>query len=131
VLELKRTPATRVVATAAALDAAAWPIDALVLRVAPDEALVMPPVAVQLADPHAIVLPEGNFATAWVEAQEALDFLEQTCEWALPATRPAFAQGAVAGIPVKLWLEKERVLLVTPAPFGADLQERWLANAES
>jgi hypothetical protein len=100
-----------------------------VLRIAADEVLIMPPTAVQLVDPHAIVLPEGNFATAWVEAKTALHFLEQTCEWELPFARPAFAQGAVAGIPIKLWLEAKRVLLVTPAPFVADLQERWLANA--
>jgi len=42
----------------------------------------------------------------------ALDFLERSCEWELPRARPAFAQGMVAGLPLKLWFEPERVLLI-------------------
>ena len=126
-LELKRIPATRIVATPAALDAANWPADALVLRTAPDEVLIMPPLAdIKLADPHAIITAEGSFAGAWVPASAALAFLERACEWELPHTRPAFAQGAIAAIPTKLWLEADRVLFVIPAPYIEDFQERWL-----
>ena len=39
---------------------------------------------------------------------------------------PAFAQGAVADIPVKLWFEDDEVLIITPAPLAADLAERLL-----
>ncbi|MEZ4726271.1 MAG: hypothetical protein R3E79_03955 [Caldilineaceae bacterium] len=53
-----------------------------------------------------------------------MDFLERTCEWEPPHTRPAFAQGMVAGLPVKLWFEPERVLFVIAAPYAADLAER-------
>ena len=124
---LEQLSATRIVATPAALDAAAWPQGALVLRTAPDEALVTPVVGQDLIlphDPHAIVARETGFAAAWVAADEALEFLERSCEWELPFERPAFAQGAVAGLPLKLWLERDRVLFIVPAPFAADLEER-------
>ena len=123
--ELRPFPATRIVAAQAALDAAAWPEGALVLRLAPDEALVFLNLTeVAVADLHAIIVHEGGFRGAWVATEAALAFLERACVWELPGTRPAFAQGAVANIPVKLWLETERVLFLVPAPFAVDLQDR-------
>ena len=122
--ELKPIQATRIVATPAALDAAVWPQDALALCIAPDEALVTTTVSADIVDdPHAIVAPDAGFVGAWVGADEALEFLERCCEWEIPRERPAFAQGAVAGLPVKLWLEEERVLFLVPAPYAADLEE--------
>ncbi len=123
--EPKRIPATQIVATPAALDAAVWPQDALALRIAPDEVLVTSAVtAAILGDQHAIVVPDAGFAGAWIASDEALDFLGRSCEWQLPRERPAFAQGAVAGLPVKLWLEEDRVLFLVPAPYASDLEER-------
>ena len=124
-LKLNRIHATRIVATPAALEAARWPAKALALRLASDEMLVTAPVpADSIADPHAIVVPDASFAGGWVEAEAALDFLARACEWKLPAARPAFAQGAVAGLPLKLWLEETRVLFLVPAPYASDLEER-------
>ncbi len=126
-MNLQRMPATRIVAIPAALDATNWPVTALVLRTAADEVSIMPPPAeLKLADPHAIVAAEGSLAGAWVPANTALAFLERACEWEVPPARPAFAQGTVAGVPTKLWLEQERVLFVIPAPYIEDFQERWL-----
>lgn len=123
--ELKPIAATRIVATPAALDAVTWPQDALVLRIAPDEVLVTAAVNGDIVeDSHAIVAPDAGFVGAWVAAEEALAFLERACEWELPGERPAFAQGAVAGLPVKLWFEEDRVLFIVPAPFALDLEER-------
>ena len=123
--EIKRLPATRIVALPAALDAADWPNEALVLRFAPDEVLVSPPLAeVSLDDPHAIIIADSSYAVVWLEAAEALEFLDHTCAWELPPKRPAFAQGAVAGIPAKLWLEPDRILFIVPAPFAAEFEER-------
>ena len=119
--------ATRIVATPAALDAVAWRADALVLRVAPDEVIVVGDIQSDLIlshDPHAIIVTETGLTSVWLAASEALDFLERACEWELPRQRPAFAQGAVAGLPLKLWFETERVLFIVPAPFAADLEER-------
>lgn len=130
--ELKRFAATRIVATPAALDAARWPQDALALRIAPDEVLVTAAVSAEIVnDPHAIVVPDAGFAGVWIDADEALDFLERSCEWELPAARPAFAQGAVAGLPVKLWFEQERVLFIVPAPYAADLEELFTSPGDA
>ena len=118
---------TRVVATEAAIAelAAGVGTGTLVLPVAPDEILIAGPVTPdEVADAHAIVEPETGFAAAWFPAAEAAEILASTCEWALPAGRPAFAQGAVADLPVKLWLTDERVLFVVQCPFISDLQQR-------
>lgn len=125
---LKRIAATRIVATPAALDAADIPQSSLALRFAPDELFVTPPLqneAIILAhDPHAIVIHEGGFAGTWLPANQAAVFLARNCEWEVPDGRPAFAQGAVAGIPTKLWLEDDQVLFIVPAPYAADFAER-------
>lgn len=124
---LERLTATRFVATPAALDTVAWPADALVLRIAPDEVLITSVVGqdlILLHDPHAIVASETGLVGVWLAMNEAMGFLERSCEWEPPRERPAFAQGAVAGLPMKLWFEPERVLFIVPAPFGADLEAR-------
>jgi hypothetical protein len=122
---LNRLPATRIVAKPAALDSAAWPKDSLVLRLAADEALIIPPISnPTFEDPHAIVVADNGFAGVWLPWTEAQKFLERTCDWELPHQRPALAQGSIAGLPAKLWLEAERVLFVVPAPYIHDFEER-------
>jgi hypothetical protein len=128
--------ATRIVATPAALDGAIsgaqWSAGSLPLRTAPDEILIIHTSSTSirlseahpLADPHAIIVPEGSFLGTWLPLAEALVFLERACAWELPAARPAFAQGAVANVPVKLWFERDRVLFVVQSPFAADFEER-------
>ena len=122
--ELKRLQTTRIVATPAALDGLTIPNGTLSLRTAPDEMLLMPPTAVDLLDAYAIVVEDGSFAGAWWDSAELLPILERTCEWELPNQRPTFAQGMVAGIPTKLWLEQDRVLLLCPAVYAAEMEER-------
>jgi glycine cleavage system aminomethyltransferase T len=128
---LARLETTRLVARPDALDGAAWPEDLLPLRVAPDEVLLVgrgapDALAGLVDDPHAIAIADSSFVGLWLSAEEAASVLARTCEWAMPEARPAFAQGAVADLPVKLWLEAERTLLVVPAPFATDLVERLL-----
>jgi hypothetical protein len=130
--ELKRIEAARIVATSASLDTAIWRNGTLALRIAPDELLVInetgemgPEIARGIVkDTHAIIERNAGLAGAWVAADEALAFLERACEWELPRERPAFAQGAVADLPMKLWLEEDRVLLMVPAAYATDLEER-------
>ena len=122
---LNRIPITHIVATPTALDAVQLPDGRLSFRIAADELLITPPAPdTTVDDPHAIVVPDSGFAGVWLPADEALKFLERECEWELPHERPAFAQGAVAGIATKLWLEHDRVLIIVPAPFAADFEER-------
>ncbi len=122
--KLNYLPFTRIVATPATLDAATWPTEALALRTAADEMLLLSSVLPTIADPHAIVVPDSGFVGAWLSAEAVQAIFEQHCEWALPVTRPVFVQGAVAGIAAKLWLEAERGLLIVPAAYGHDFAER-------
>ena len=121
---LERIHATRVVAAPAALEAVRWPAGTLVLRTAPDEALVIPNCAPEVADSHAIVESEQGFSGVWISAEEARSLLERHCEWEAPAERPVFVQGAIAAIPAKVWLEKERALLLVPVTYAAEFEER-------
>lgn len=116
---------TRLVARPAALDAARWPQGAQVFRLAPDEALVAASVDASVVDDaHAIVERETGFVALWLARAVALDWLERECDWDWRRDRSAFAQGLVAGLPVKLWFEPDRVLVLVPAPFADALQER-------
>ena len=124
----ERVLTTRIVATPVALDAALWPAGHVALRTAADEVLIMPPLAnPQVVDEHAIVLADGSWFGGWIAPALALAVLERDCEWEVPDARPAFAQGMVAGLPVKIWLESERVLVLVAAPFAHDLAERFVA----
>jgi hypothetical protein len=130
---LETLPATRIVAAPAALNDAHWPAGSLPLRTAPDEVLLLytPSVSIRLSeydplttDPHAIITPEGSFMGLWLPMAQALSFLERACVWELPSARPAFAQGAVANAPVKLWFEADRVLFIVQSPFATDFEAR-------
>ncbi len=124
---LDRLEATRIVAAPAALDAGDWPENAIVLRTAPDEVLLLGVVNEDaVSDPHAILIADTSFVGVWLDHDVAIERLSRTCEWRLPSERPAFAQGAVADLPLKLWLEADRVLIIAPAPYATDLVERVL-----
>jgi hypothetical protein len=91
----------RVVADPAALDAARWRgEDVSVLRFAPDDALGLGASAVDVDDVDAIVEAEAGYVGVWLSIGD----LERHLEWPLPTERPALAQGAVAGVPAKVWL---------------------------
>lgn len=121
---LERIHATRLVAAPAALEAVRWPTGAVVLRTAPDEALVIPTCTPEVSDPHAIVESEHGFSGMWFSAEDIRSLLERHCEWAAPAERPTFAQGSIAEIPAKIWLEQKRALVLVPAPYAAEFEER-------
>lgn len=130
---LERFTGTRIVALPQAIDAAVWPERALVFRLAPDEVLVSAVVnATAVDDAHAIVELETGFSAVWLDRVTAIDVLERECDWELPVgigqcgnpERPIFAQGLVAGLPVKVWFERDRVLFIVASAFAADLMER-------
>ena len=121
---LERLRATRVVATPEALDRAVVATGCIVLRIAPDEALIIGEHPITADDPHAIVVDDAGWCGAWLSAEAAERFLRAECQFSTPPERPALAQGMVAGLPVKLWLEAERTLFVVPHVFAHDLQAR-------
>jgi len=112
----------RVAASPAALDAARWPDDAIVLRLAPDEAFAIGADVVAIADPDAIVARDGGVVGAWITDPD--EVLSHLVEWALPAERPVLVSGAVAGLGARIWLDHDRALILVPAPFAAELAER-------
>jgi hypothetical protein len=114
--------AMRIAAAAEALDALA-PADGVVsLRLAPDDLLLLAAVAPDVADPDAIVVPDAGWAGAWLDSGEAADLLARHADWPLPAS--GLAQGAAAGVPVKVLVRADRTLLLVPAAFAVELAER-------
>ncbi|MEJ7752606.1 MAG: hypothetical protein WKF46_06630 [Candidatus Limnocylindrales bacterium] len=121
---LETLPGRRVVATPESLDGALWSEDAIVLRFAPDDAFAIGMSDVALADDDAIAEPERGFVGTWLTRDELVDHVQPHIEWPLPAARPALAQGLIAGVPAKLWLEDDRALLLCAAAYAHELTER-------
>ena len=120
----KPVPATRIVGEPAALDALEAPEGGYLMRLAPDDLLVLPPISdVDVADRHAIVEPEGGFSGAWFEESESA-VLQSVCGWEFPVHRPAFSQGLVAGIPTKLRFTGGGVLALVPTVVVHHMEER-------
>jgi hypothetical protein len=98
---------------------------AIVLRVAPDDLLVLDDSQPAVADPHGIVVAERGFVSWELEPGEVDALAHRHIEWALPRSRPAVAQGLVAQVPAKLWLREDgTALLLCSAALGAELRER-------
>ena len=115
----------RMVASQTAIDGARWQSeDALALRLAPDELLVLAPEGVRVFEDGAIYDVETGFAGAWLTGEQ-LDVVRRHTEWSVPVDGPALAQGKVAGVPAKLWLGDDgRALLLTHAVYAHELEER-------
>lgn len=115
----------RVVALPEAIDAASWPGGAKVLRLAPDDVLVVGPGPIGINDPHAIVELDGGFCYLRTTEEHATSLIARAAFWQLPEERPCFAQGMVAGLPLKIWLTDGEAWLITPTPFAAELEGRF------
>ena len=118
----------RITAKPAAIDAATWPAEAIVVRVAPDDLLVIDAslddaAAVVAADPHAIVEDEPMFRGAWLTDAQ-FEQLVHRIEWPLPSHRPAMAQGMVCGLAIKLVLKAERTLLIVSGSAFHEVPDR-------
>ena len=116
----------RVVASPSSIDNAVWPTGALVLRIAPDDVLLVGAGRFEMSDPHAIVEPDGGFCAVRMSAGRVIDLLAANASWQLPESRPCLAQGMVAGLPVKVWVEDDWALLISPTPFSSELEARLL-----
>jgi hypothetical protein len=116
----------RVVARPDTLDALERAGLGAALRLAPDDLLLVGPGAPPAVDDaHAIVVPDAGFV-AWALDPAALrSLVEQHVDWEPPSDRPALAQGLVAAVPAKLWLEGDGTArLVCLAAYADELHER-------
>jgi hypothetical protein len=122
---------SRIVASAAALDAVDWPEGTTVLRFAPDDVFaigLLDPGSIRVADEYAITADESGYVGCWLD-QAGLAHVAAHIEWPLPSERPALAQGFVAGVPAKLYLADTAevdtaALLLTNAPYADELWGR-------
>ncbi len=120
----ERLEATRIVADPGALDEIESPDGARLLRLAPDDLLVLPPPErVDVADPHAIMEPETGFSAAWFDLSE-LARLQAVSGWEFPVRCPEFAQGHLAGVPLKMLFDEGGVRVLVPAVLAHHLEER-------
>jgi hypothetical protein len=116
-------PGVRVVADPAAIDALVAALPARPhLRLAPDDVLVIGTTGIDVDDPHAIVELETGFVAADVD----LAAVARHTEWPIPAERPAFAQGSIAGVPARLSLVRDdgRATLIIAAAYADELALR-------
>jgi hypothetical protein len=108
-----KAPGVRVVASPEAIETAEWQdagpgrehFEPLVLRFAPDEAFAIGATGVRIDDPDAITEAEVGYVAMMFPVDEFIDFVVPRIEWPAPATRPAFAQGSIAGVPAKLYID--------------------------
>ena len=128
---LERMTGTRVVGRelSALLSDSDWPSNQVTLQFASDELLTfgeLDPSLVFRHDPHAIVAREARFFGVWLSREAGTKLMETHCEWTCPGSRefPTQAQGAVAGIPTKIWFTKEKWLFVVQSPYVLDFEER-------
>ena len=112
----------RVVATPAALDAAELPDDATMLRIAPDDAIVAGAATLTLDDPFAIIEPEYAFVH-WRLTPKEFDDVTDHIEWPLPAAGQ-LGQGLIAGVPAKVVIAPDHVMLIVSAGLAHELLER-------
>lgn len=114
----------RLVATPAAIDGAVMPAVAVILRIAPDDALVVGDGPIVVTDDHAIIEPDTGWSALRVSEERALALLVQHAAWQPPADRPVLVQGMMAGLPAKVYLDGDRSMLIVATPFAAELEER-------
>jgi hypothetical protein len=112
----------RVVANAAALDAAALPHGSTMLRIAPDDAIVIDAPTLTIDDPFAIIEPEHAFVHWRLTPGEFAGVVDHI-EWPLPANGQ-LGQGLIAGVPAKIVITSNDVLLVVSAGLAHELVER-------
>jgi hypothetical protein len=114
VLALEPMSGLRVIASPEALDGARWTGPVTVLRLAPDEALAIDAITVDVDDADAIVERETGFVGARLEAVD-LERVVAHLDWPLPTEYGALAQGKIAGVPAKLLIGEPSLLVIQTA----------------
>lgn len=114
--------AVRVAATPAALDTAVWPPDATALRLAADEVLLVDVLDVAAPEPHAIVFPDTSWVRFSFAPADGAELIARAATW--PPPEAGLAQGAVAGVPVKLVVRPDGWWLIVHGVLADEFEER-------
>ncbi len=116
----------RLAARADALDRLDAP-DGSVLRLAPDEALVLDVSIDEIGidDPDAIVVSETGYVGIRSDVDTVSRFLGAGADFVLVDRDPGLTQGMVAELPIKIWRVEDRCLVMAPTPFADELAERF------
>ncbi len=112
----------RVVAKPSALDALTPSGAGMLLRIAPDDAIVTGTATITVDDPFAIVEPEYTFVH-WRLTPAEFAGISRHIEWPLP-TPGQLGQGLIAGVPAKVLITTDDVLLVVSTGLAHELIER-------
>ncbi|MGZ4482192.1 MAG: hypothetical protein ACXVY5_08285 [Gaiellales bacterium] len=115
--------ALRVIAAPQVLDDMTVADGVAALRLASDDLLLIGAVSAEVPGENLLV-DEAGFVGWWLTADELHGRVQPHVDWPLPTARPALAQGLIAGVPAKLWLTEERALLLCPAAYAHELEER-------
>lgn len=77
------------------------------------------------ADPHALVVDQTDGWAVWtVEGPDGEEVLARLMVAKVPSRRPAFLQGAIAGVPAKVVLQDGAAHIMVPSPVGHHLRDR-------
>jgi hypothetical protein len=112
----------RVVAKPAALDAVVPGANGMLLRIAPDDAIVTGTATLTVDDPFAIIEPEYTFVH-WKLTPAEFAGISRYIEWSLPADG-VLGQGLIAGVPAKIMMAVDHTLLIVSAGLAHELLER-------
>jgi hypothetical protein len=112
----------RVVAKREALDATRLPDGATMLRIAPDDAVVTGAATLTIDDPFAIIEPEYTFVQ-WTLTPAEFANITHHIEWP-PPTSGQLGQGLIAGVPAKILIASDHVLMIVSAGLAHELAER-------
>ncbi|MEX2654506.1 MAG: hypothetical protein WD532_05685 [Acidimicrobiia bacterium] len=112
----------RVVAAPAAI--ASISSDGVVLQIAPDEAIILDATDVVVEDEAAITVPDDGFVGVEMTRDRLEEWCRREAEWELPDLVSYFTQGMVAGLPIKIWVNGDRALVIGRTSLARDLEER-------
>ena len=116
-----------------ALDALEVPAGAFPCRIAPDELIVIGSreaagdilAACSRRVEDGLTLDHTDAFAAWlISGPDAGQAFARLSAIRLPDERPAFVQGAVAGVPAKVLAEPDQILVLVPSTLGSHLGER-------
>ena len=114
----------RVVADPAAIATGWFPPAVVLIRIAPDEVLAVGEGSIELSDDHAVVEEDSGWCALRLDEDAALAILAAHAAWEPGPARPTLAQGMLAGLAAKVYLDGPRSMLIVAAPFAAELEAR-------